>query len=95
MPSCCSIVYLVLAHEDPGQFRSLLKRLECDTVRFHVHVDAKTDIAPFRRAAADVQQVFFCDNRVKVTWAAQDCDRLAAGQRIGTGAGPLRSLLTG
>ena len=66
----CSIAYLVLAHEDPGQLGLLLKRLQSETVRFHVHVDAKTDIAPFRRAAADVDQVFFCETRVKVTWAA-------------------------
>jgi nicotinate-nucleotide pyrophosphorylase (carboxylating) len=35
------------------------------------------------------------DPAVTVTWTAQDGDRLAAGQRIGTVAGPLRSVLTG
>ena len=35
------------------------------------------------------------DPALSVTWAAADGDSLAAGQRIGTVTGPLRSLLTG
>jgi nicotinate-nucleotide pyrophosphorylase (carboxylating) len=35
------------------------------------------------------------DPAVTVTWAAADGDTLAAGQRIGTVTGPLRSVLTG
>ena len=35
------------------------------------------------------------DRAVTVTWAAGDGDRLAAGQRLGTVTGPLRSLLIG
>ena len=35
------------------------------------------------------------DPALSVTWAAADGDNLAAGQRIGTVTGPLRSLLTG
>jgi nicotinate-nucleotide pyrophosphorylase (carboxylating) len=35
------------------------------------------------------------DPAVTVTWAAADGERLAAGQRIGTVTGPMRSLLTG
>jgi nicotinate-nucleotide pyrophosphorylase (carboxylating) len=35
------------------------------------------------------------DPAVTVAWAAADGDRLSAGQRIGTVAGPLRSVLTG
>jgi nicotinate-nucleotide pyrophosphorylase (carboxylating) len=35
------------------------------------------------------------DPAVTVTWAAADGDTLAAGQRVGTVTGPLRSLLTG
>ena len=35
------------------------------------------------------------DPAVTVTWAAADGDTLAAGQRLGTVTGPLRSLLTG
>ncbi|HVW34188.1 MAG TPA: carboxylating nicotinate-nucleotide diphosphorylase [Acidimicrobiia bacterium] len=35
------------------------------------------------------------DPSVTVSWAAADGDRLAAGQRVGTVTGPLRSLLTG
>ena len=35
------------------------------------------------------------DPAVSVTWAAEDGDRIEAGQRVGTVSGPLRSLLTG
>ena len=35
------------------------------------------------------------DRTVTVTWAAGDGDRVTAGQRLGTVAGPLRSVLTG
>ena len=35
------------------------------------------------------------DPAVTVTWAAADGDTLAAGQRLGTVSGPLRSVLTG
>ena len=35
------------------------------------------------------------DGAVTVTWAAGDGDRVAAGQRLGTVAGPVRSVLTG
>ena len=35
------------------------------------------------------------DPSVTVTWAAADGDAVTAGQRVGTVAGPLRSLLTG
>ena len=35
------------------------------------------------------------DPAVTVTWAAEDGDRLAAGQRVGSVTGPLRSVLTG
>jgi len=53
-------------------------------------------VAGFLAGTAAATEVFAqLDPAVTVTWAAQDGDALRAGQRIGTVAGPLRSLLTG
>jgi hypothetical protein len=65
-----SIAYLVLAHTDPAQLRRLMKRLESDDAAFYVHVDGKADIAAFKRATEDINPVYFCEPRSKVTWAA-------------------------
>jgi Core-2/I-Branching enzyme len=70
MSPATSISYLVLAHEDPSHLRALLTRLGATSVRFYVHVDAKTDILAFRRAAMGAPNVHFCEPRVAVTWAA-------------------------
>ena len=48
----------------------MLRRLAAGWARFYIHVDAKTDIAPFRRAAIGIPNVHFCAPRVEVTWAA-------------------------
>jgi len=64
------IAYLILAHEDPLHLGALIRRLDAAGVRFHVHVDAKADIAPFRRAVAAMPNVYFCEPRIAVTWAA-------------------------
>lgn len=69
MPTALPIAYLILAHEDPSHLRALIDRLDAPDVRFHVHVDAKTDIMPFRRLVAAKPNVRFCE-RVAVTWAA-------------------------
>ena len=70
MPTVQSIAYLILTHEDPMQLRALINRLDAAGVRFHVHVDAKKDITPFRRVVAAKRNVRFCASRVAVTWAA-------------------------
>jgi hypothetical protein len=65
-----SIAYLVLAHSDPVHLRRLLKRLQRENVAFYVHIDGKADIDPFKHATADIEPIYFCEPRVKVTWAA-------------------------
>lgn len=65
-----SVAYLVLAHADPEHFGRLLRRLGHPRVAFVVHVDAKTDLGPFRRAAEGVDGVTFVERRIRVMWAA-------------------------
>jgi hypothetical protein len=65
-----SIAYLVLAHTDPFQLRRLMKRLESDEAAFYLHVDGKANIDAFERATEDINPVYFCEPRSKVTWAA-------------------------
>lgn len=69
MPSAHSISYLILAHEDPQQLRALLQRLSTESVRCYVHVDAKAELASFRRAATGIPHVRFCEPPIEVTWA--------------------------
>ncbi|HEY1541564.1 MAG TPA: beta-1,6-N-acetylglucosaminyltransferase [Xanthobacteraceae bacterium] len=70
MSTAPPITYLILAHEDPFHLSALTNRLDAPGVRFHVHVDAKADIMPFRRLVAALPNVRFCEPRVAVTWAA-------------------------
>jgi hypothetical protein len=70
MSAAPRIAYLILVHEDPLHFGALVHRLDAPGVRFQVHVDAKSDAAPFRHAAAAMPNVRFCEPRVAVTWAA-------------------------
>src|ERR1700730_3570433 len=65
-----SIAYLILAHTDPIQLRRLMKRLENDEAVFYLHVDGKANIDAFKRATEDINPVYFCEPRSKVTWAA-------------------------
>jgi hypothetical protein len=69
MSTALPLAYLILAHDDPPHLHALINRLDAAEVRFHVHVDAKTDIVPFRSAVAAKPNVRFCE-RVAVTWAA-------------------------
>ncbi len=42
-----SVAYLILAHGEPGHLSRLIAALDVPGVDFYVHVDGKTDIAPF------------------------------------------------
>ena len=61
------LAHLVLTHTNPEQLSRLIKRLAHDNADFYVHVDLKTDIAPFL-PIANMHNVHFVKNRVKVNW---------------------------
>ncbi len=65
------IAYLLLTHNRPRHFARLLRALADDGVHFFVHVDAKTEIAPFLEAASGNSKVTFLPSaeRVAVFWS--------------------------
>jgi len=63
------LAHLILAHTDPGQLARLVGRLRDEQADIYIHLDLKTDIAPFR-FLADQQGVYFIGKRVKVSWGS-------------------------
>jgi hypothetical protein len=63
------IAFLISAHHEPETLRRLVEALDEPWVQFFIHVDAKTEIAPFLAALKDLPRVHFVDKRVKVYWA--------------------------
>ncbi len=63
------IAYLIMAHRDPGQVKRLVESI-IDSGDCFIHIDKKTDDAPFRAILADYERVFFMKNRTRVNWAA-------------------------
>lgn len=61
------LAYLILAHQDPRQFGRLVHALGKDC-EIYVHVDAKSDLRAFAKAAGD-RRVVFTRNRFTVSWA--------------------------
>ena len=60
---------VVLAHSDPAHFGRLMRRLDDPRTAAFVHVDAKADLAPFRREASGLDGVHFVQDPVRVMWA--------------------------
>ena len=63
-----TFVYLILAHKNPSQLARLVKHLIDGNDSVIIHVDAKTDEAPFIEALAGYENVFFCSRRISVNW---------------------------
>ena len=60
------LAYLVLAHTDPEHLARLIRTLDYAS-DFYIHIDKKSDIAPFSRAT-DPLPVCYLRNRVKIHW---------------------------
>jgi hypothetical protein len=82
-----AIAYLVLAHHQPNHLRRLVGALRSPRCCFYVHVDAKTDIAPFRGLDRDAPVVLL-EDRERVFWGGfsqvqATLNLLAAATRAG------------
>jgi hypothetical protein len=63
------IAYLNLCHTDPNVVGRVAHKLTSNpNFDMYIHVDAKSDIEPFRKAIGDNKQVQFIENRQKVYW---------------------------
>jgi hypothetical protein len=63
------IAHLILTHADPQLLNRLVGRLAHPNADVYIHVDKKTDIAPFL-FLNNRPQVYFIQKRVKVFWGA-------------------------
>lgn len=60
------IAYLVLTHKNPHLLKRTIQALSCDDSAFFIHVDRKSDIAPFSIVEGD--NIFFTHERLAVFW---------------------------
>ena len=62
------LCYIIMCHNDPEHLGRLIRALD-DAADFIVHVDARSDIRPFQRAAPQAN-VRWVANRLAIGWAA-------------------------
>jgi hypothetical protein len=62
------LAYLVLAHAQPRHLARLIQTLQDEEAYFFVHIDRKTDSAPFERLLAHERNVFLLPGREAVFW---------------------------
>ena len=63
------IAFLNLCHTDPQIVARVANKLTANpNFDMYIHVDAKSNIAPFKELLKDNKQVFFLENRHKVYW---------------------------
>jgi len=63
------IAHLILTHKNPAQLERLIRALDHPGFDFYIHLDKKTDAAPFRYLS-ERKNVWFIQNRTSVYWAA-------------------------
>jgi len=63
------MAHLILCHSNPGQLSRLVKRLMHEDAHFYIHLDKKTDIAPFL-SLEEMPRVYFVKKREKVYWGS-------------------------
>jgi glycosyltransferase involved in cell wall biosynthesis len=64
-----TFAYLILVHKNPGQLLRLVNALTTSDTWFFIHIDRKTDEAPFKSVLGERENVFFCEHRKDVVWA--------------------------
>ncbi|MCJ8211372.1 beta-1,6-N-acetylglucosaminyltransferase [Mucilaginibacter sp. RS28] len=62
------IAYLILAHESPAGVFRLINKLQSPRSVFFIHVDLKTNLAPFITGAPD--NVLFIKKRARINWGS-------------------------
>jgi len=62
------IAHLILAHKNPEQLQRLLNALDHPAFDFYLHIDGKSDAAPFEHLTGK-KNVFIIKERAKVYWA--------------------------
>jgi hypothetical protein len=60
------IIYIILVHKYPEQFKRLTNRLKAPNVYFYVHLDSKANIDQFNNEP--IPNLFFIKDRVNCIW---------------------------
>jgi alr4323 protein len=60
------INYIILTHKSPIQLERLISKLDDEDINFFIHIDAKTNIEPFKYLEKD--NVIFLEDRIDVIW---------------------------
>lgn len=60
-------IYLIQAHQYPGQLKRLIKRINSENVLFYIHIDLKSDIEPFKDVISG-ENIVFIKDRVDCIW---------------------------
>lgn len=66
------IAHLLLVHKSPHQVARLAKSLQHPSAHFYIHVDAKADIKPYKKALQDmgISNLNFITKRYGINWSA-------------------------
>jgi hypothetical protein len=62
------IAYLIMAHDQPGHLRRMVRVLDRGQATFYIHIDRKADSAPFEAGVAKGDNIRFLRNAVKANW---------------------------
>jgi hypothetical protein len=62
------LAHLILTHKNPAQLERLLDALDHPAFDFYIHLDGKTDMAPFAHIAQR-PRTYFIHRRAKIYWA--------------------------
>jgi hypothetical protein len=57
-----------MAHDQPDHLHRLVKALDCDGVRFFIHIDKKVNLSAFRPEILEKENVHFLRARFDVAW---------------------------
>ena len=62
------IAYLITAHNEPGHLARMVNALNCPGSAFFIHIDKKSNAAPFEELIRSKRNVHFVSNRIDANW---------------------------
>ncbi len=62
------IAYLIMAHDQPEHLLRLVNALDCEGAQFYLHIDQKSEAAPFQALFEHRRNVHLLRKRVSANW---------------------------
>ena len=85
--------YLILVHNEPSIFETLISLLDDERNDIFVHVDKKTDITQFQKIQSHYSNLIFIQERIDVRWG--DISMMQAEMNLFKGALRYASIVDG